>query len=50
MKAVHTADRPKDDPSETALRRLVDRFDPSVFDVGRPHVRIRWRTATFMTW
>jgi pimeloyl-ACP methyl ester carboxylesterase len=30
-----------DDASETALRRLVDRFDASVFDVGRPLVRIR---------
>jgi pimeloyl-ACP methyl ester carboxylesterase len=25
----------------TALERLVERFDPSVFDVGRPRVRIR---------
>lgn len=41
MKAVRTADRSKNDPSGTALRRLVDRFDPSVFDVGRPLVRIR---------
>jgi pimeloyl-ACP methyl ester carboxylesterase len=29
------------DPARTALERLVGRFDPSVFDVGRPLVRIR---------
>jgi pimeloyl-ACP methyl ester carboxylesterase len=41
MKAVRTAERSKDDPSATALHGLVERFDPSVFDVGRPLVRIR---------
>ena len=41
MKAVRTAERSKDDPSGTALHGLVERFDPSVFDVGRPLVRIR---------
>jgi pimeloyl-ACP methyl ester carboxylesterase len=41
MKAVRTAERSNDDPSGTALHGLVERFDPSVFDVGRPLVRIR---------
>ena len=35
------ADRHIQDPSGTALSRLITRFDPSVFDVGRPLVRIR---------
>ncbi|MBV9416417.1 MAG: alpha/beta fold hydrolase, partial [Solirubrobacterales bacterium] len=33
--------RHNQDASGTALSRLVARFDPSVFDVGRPLVRIR---------
>ena len=33
--------RHSQDASGTALSRLVARFDPSVFDVGRPVVRIR---------
>jgi pimeloyl-ACP methyl ester carboxylesterase len=41
MKAVRTAERSEDDPSGTALHGLVERFDPSVFDVGRSLVRIR---------
>ena len=41
MTTARSADRARKDPSETALARLVDRFDPSVFDVGRPLVRIR---------
>lgn len=41
MNAVPTADRTIRDPAAAALRRLVSRFDPSVFDVGRPRVRIR---------
>jgi pimeloyl-ACP methyl ester carboxylesterase len=41
MKAVRSADRFTDDSSGTALCRLVDRFDPDVFDVGRPRVRLR---------
>jgi pimeloyl-ACP methyl ester carboxylesterase len=41
MKAVRTAGRSKDDPAGTALHGLVERFDPFVFDVGRPLVRIR---------
>jgi pimeloyl-ACP methyl ester carboxylesterase len=28
-------------PAGSALERLVERFDPSVFDIGRSHVRIR---------
>jgi pimeloyl-ACP methyl ester carboxylesterase len=39
--AAHTARQPTEDPARTALERLVVRFDPSVFDVGRPLVRIR---------
>jgi pimeloyl-ACP methyl ester carboxylesterase len=41
MTAVQTAKRPRKDPARTALARLVARFDPSVFDIGRPLVRIR---------
>ena len=41
MNAVQRAERTTQDPSATALKRLVSRFDPSVFDVGRPLVRIR---------
>jgi pimeloyl-ACP methyl ester carboxylesterase len=41
MTAPQTANRPTEDPSNDALARLVARFDPAVFDVGRPLVRIR---------
>jgi pimeloyl-ACP methyl ester carboxylesterase len=41
VNAVRTEDRHIQDPSGTALSRLIARFDPSVFDVGRPLVRIR---------
>jgi pimeloyl-ACP methyl ester carboxylesterase len=37
-----TARRPADDPAESALERLVARFDRSVFDVGRPQARLRF--------
>jgi pimeloyl-ACP methyl ester carboxylesterase len=39
--AIRTAQREGRDPAGTALERLIDRFDPSVFDIGRPLVRIR---------
>jgi pimeloyl-ACP methyl ester carboxylesterase len=32
---------PAGDPSGTAVARLLERFDPSVFDIGRPLVRLR---------
>ncbi len=41
MSAAPTARRRTNDPARTALERLVARFDRSVFDVGRPLVRIR---------
>jgi pimeloyl-ACP methyl ester carboxylesterase len=39
--AIQDEQRPGRDPAGTALERLVDRFDASVFDVGRRLVRIR---------
>jgi pimeloyl-ACP methyl ester carboxylesterase len=39
--AANTAKPSSEDPAKTAVERLVDRFDPSVFDIGRPMVRIR---------
>src|SRR5947209_13630224 len=39
--AIQSEKRPDRDPAGSALERLVERFDPSVFDVGRPLVRIR---------
>jgi hypothetical protein len=42
---AQTAKRPTEDPAGTALDRLVARFDPSVFDTGRPLVRIRVEDA-----
>ena len=41
MTAAQSPKRQAKDPARTALERLVARFDPSVFDVGRPRVRIR---------
>ncbi len=41
MTAVHAPRRRSENPSETALDRLLARFDPEVFDVGRPLVRLR---------
>jgi len=41
VSATQDEQRSGRDPAGTALERLVDRFDPSVFDVGRPLVRIR---------
>jgi pimeloyl-ACP methyl ester carboxylesterase len=46
MRAVQTAKPPSDEPGATALERLVTRFDPTVFDVGRPLVRIRVEDGT----
>jgi pimeloyl-ACP methyl ester carboxylesterase len=39
--AVQAERKPGEDPSRTAVERLVARFDPAVFDVGRPLVRVR---------
>jgi pimeloyl-ACP methyl ester carboxylesterase len=39
--AIQGVKRAGRDPARTALERLVERFDASVFDVGRPCVRIR---------
>lgn len=44
--AIQDEPRHGRDPAGTALERLVDRFDPSVFDVGRPLVRIRVEDGT----
>ncbi|HET6870379.1 MAG TPA: alpha/beta fold hydrolase [Solirubrobacteraceae bacterium] len=41
MTAIRSEQRAGRDPARTALERLVGRFDASVFDVGRPSVRIR---------
>ncbi len=41
MTAIQGEQRPRRKASSTAIERLVERFDPSVFDVGRPLVRIR---------
>lgn len=41
MTAVQASRRTAEDPSDSALDRLVARFDPEVFDVGRPVVRLR---------
>jgi pimeloyl-ACP methyl ester carboxylesterase len=38
MTAVDTSEQPTQDQ---ALERLVERYDPAVFDVGRPLVRLR---------
>ncbi|MBV9943306.1 MAG: alpha/beta fold hydrolase [Solirubrobacterales bacterium] len=41
MNAVQRARRHTEGPAARALAQLVERFDPSVFDVARPLVRIR---------
>jgi len=41
MHAAQSAKRHGEGPAASALARLVERFDPSVFDVGRPRARIR---------
>jgi pimeloyl-ACP methyl ester carboxylesterase len=41
VQAIQGDERAGQDPAGTALERLVDRFDPSVFDVGRSSARIR---------
>jgi pimeloyl-ACP methyl ester carboxylesterase len=45
MNALNTDTPPIDDPLGSALERLVTRFDPTVFDVGRPVVRLRIQAA-----
>ena len=39
MNAIHAPNDPTSDAPITALERLLARFDPSVFDVGRRRVR-----------
>ena len=46
MTATEGVKRSRRDPAGTALERLVGRFDASVFDVGRPMVRIRVEDGT----
>jgi len=41
MHAAQSAKQHGEGPTASALARLVERFDPSVFDVGRPRARIR---------
>ncbi len=41
MTVVETPSQPTEDGYGSALERLAARFDPSVFDVGRPLVRLR---------
>ena len=41
MNATNAPQQTIDDPDVDAIERLVARFDPTVFDVGRRHVRIR---------
>jgi pimeloyl-ACP methyl ester carboxylesterase len=41
MPAVQAQTRASDPVPDTALERLVERFDPAVFDIGRPTVRLR---------
>jgi pimeloyl-ACP methyl ester carboxylesterase len=41
MRATQSERRAGSDPTGTAVERLVSRFDPSVFDVGRSLARIR---------
>jgi len=45
MNATNAPQQTLDDPAVDAIERLVARFDPSVFDVGRPLVRIRLGTG-----
>ncbi|MGN6869457.1 MAG: alpha/beta fold hydrolase [Solirubrobacteraceae bacterium] len=46
MAAIRSEQQAGRDPARTALERLVGRFDASVFDVGRPCVRIRVEDGT----
>lgn len=41
MTATRSEKRAGRDPARTAVERLVGRYDASVFDIGRPSVRIR---------
>jgi pimeloyl-ACP methyl ester carboxylesterase len=45
MNTLKAETPPIDDPLGSALERLVARFDPSVFDVGRPVARLRIQAA-----
>ncbi len=44
MNAIDATNEPTRDAPGTALERLIARFDPSVFDVGRRRVRLRIQT------
>lgn len=45
MNAIDATNDPTMDAPGTALERLIARFDPSVFDVGRRRVRLRIQTG-----
>ncbi|MGO9495843.1 MAG: hypothetical protein ACLQA5_03880 [Solirubrobacteraceae bacterium] len=45
MNATNAPQQTIDDPDVDGVERLVARFDPTVFDVGRRHVRIRVEAA-----
>ena len=46
MNATNAPEQTIDDPDVDAIERLVARFDPTVFDVGRRRVRIRIEAGT----
>jgi pimeloyl-ACP methyl ester carboxylesterase len=46
VNATNAPQQTIDDPDVDAVERLVARFDPTVFDVGRRHVRIRIEAGT----
>jgi pimeloyl-ACP methyl ester carboxylesterase len=56
MGAVEASEQPIDDPRDAGdaqldpLERLVARYDPAVFDVGRPLVRIRIHSGEAATY
>ncbi len=45
MNAIDATNEPTGSAPGTALERLIGRFDPSVFDVGRRRVRLRIQTG-----
>src|ERR1700733_12815600 len=46
VNATHAPQQTIDDPDVDAIERLVARFDPTVFDVGRRRARIRIEAGT----
>jgi pimeloyl-ACP methyl ester carboxylesterase len=45
MSYAHATRTTRDDELRSAVERLVERFDPTVFDVGRRHARLRIESA-----